>query len=244
MSGLSTTGLPRTDDLTRPPTYLLKTLAPVCRTILRRRFQIEVRGALHIPSAGPVVMAANHMGWLDGPMLAIFAPRPLHALTKQEMFSGALGAFLAQSGQIPVDRFRTDPRAVRYCLKVLRDGGLVGVFPEGSRGDGEMHQAKGGAAYLAMATGAPVVPAAFVGTRLPGGRNDSVPPRGSRLVLAYGEPMHLPRVEWPRHHEQVREHTERIRAAIGDLVRRTAADTGLPMPGPLPDPEDADEVRR
>ena len=63
-----------------------------------------------MPATGPVVMAANHVGWLDGPLLAICSPRPVHALTKQEMFAGALGAFLRAVGQIPLDRFHVDVR--------------------------------------------------------------------------------------------------------------------------------------
>ena len=74
------------------------------------------------------------------PLLAIFAPRPVHALTKQEMFEGRLGRFLRASGQIPLDRFHADPGAIRSCLRVVRDGGAAGIFPEGTRGDGELHR--------------------------------------------------------------------------------------------------------
>ena len=81
-------------------------------------------------------MAANHVGWIDGPLLAICSPRPVHALTKQEMFEGPLGSFLLRSGQIPLDRFHVDVRAIRIALKALRESQAVGVFPEGTRGAG------------------------------------------------------------------------------------------------------------
>ncbi len=60
-------------------------------------------------------MAANHVGWLDGPLLAICAPRPVHALTKQEMFAGPLGPFLRAAGQIELDRFHVDVAAIRIA---------------------------------------------------------------------------------------------------------------------------------
>ena len=79
------------------------------------------------PADGPVVVAGNHVGLIDGPLMAIFAPRPVHALTKQEMFQGRAGRFLRVSGQIRLDRDNTDPDAVRTALRVLRLGGAVGV---------------------------------------------------------------------------------------------------------------------
>ncbi|MCI4578723.1 1-acyl-sn-glycerol-3-phosphate acyltransferase, partial [Escherichia coli] len=131
-------------------------------------------------SRGPVVVASNHLGVVDGPLMAIFAPRPVHALTKVEMFDGRLGSFLRTCGQIPLDRFAVDNAAVRTSLRVLRDGGVVGIFPEGQRGAGELELFHRGAAYLAMVTGAPVVPLTVFGTREPGGTMSSLPRRRAR----------------------------------------------------------------
>ena len=117
----------------------------------------------------------NHIGVADGPLLAAFAPRPVHALTKYEMFAGKLGGFLHGSGQIPLDRFHTDPAAVKSCLRVLRDGRAVGIFPEGRRGTGDLERFHRGAAYFALVSGAPVVPVAILGTREPGGHTNSLP---------------------------------------------------------------------
>ena len=147
---------------------------------------MQITGQQHFPAAGPVVVAANHSGFIDGPLMAIMAPRPLHALTKREMFAGAMGPFLRQSGQIPLWREAVDPLAVRTALRVLRDGGCVGVFPEGTRGAGELLTTEGGAAYLALVTGAPVLPLVYLGTREPGGSTNSIPPKGTRVVMQYG----------------------------------------------------------
>ena len=125
-----------------------------------------------------MILASNHVGVADGPLLAIFAPRPVHALTKQEMFKGFMNRFLLGAGQIPLDRFNPDPLAVKRCLRVLRSGHVVGIFPEGSRGAGEFDRFHTGAAYLAMVTGAPIVPVVQFGTREPGAGNHSLPGQG------------------------------------------------------------------
>ncbi len=167
---------PSSTAVLHPPRLMLTRLRPPARALALRRWDVHVHFAERVPSHGPVIVAANHIGVLDGPLLAAFAPRPVHALTKQEMFTGRAGRFLRGSGQIPVDRYAADPRAVRTSLRVLRDGGAVGVFPEGTRGDGELRTFHHGAAYLALVSGAPVVPAVFLGSREPGGGIDSVRP--------------------------------------------------------------------
>lgn len=226
--------LPRTDRTQHPPRYLLHPLRPVARWILRRRYRVVVHHAERVPTTGPVVLAANHAGVIDGPLLAIFAPRPVHALTKSEMFAGRLGGFLLRSGQVPLDRFRTDVAAVRSCLRVLRDGGVVGIFPEGRRGSGELERFHRGTAYFALAAGAPVVPVAMFGTREPGGSSGSLPRRGATLHLVVGRPVDVPHQPWPRTREQVGELSrslwEHMRAEL-DAARR---ETGGVLPGPLP----------
>lgn len=231
-------GLPRTTSTPAPATRLLTRGRPPAQRILRSRFRLEIAGAENVPSSGPVLIAANHMSVLDGPLLAVMAPRPVHALTKVEMFTGRTGRFLTAAGQIPVDRHVPDVGAIRTALRVLRGGGVVGVFPEGARGDGEVGVAEGGAAYLALATGAPVVPVAFLGSRLAGGSINSVPPRGSRIVMTYGEPMRFEPHGWPRRREEVRETTRHIRNGMLETLRSAVERTGIALPGPIPDEED------
>ena len=88
-----------------------------------------------------------------------------------------MNRFLLGSGQIPLDRFNADPLAVKRCLRVLRSGGVVGIFPEGSRGAGEFDRFHTGAAYLALVTGAPIIPVVQFGTREPGADSQRCPPR-------------------------------------------------------------------
>ena len=205
---------------------------------MHRWFDLEIHGAERVPVRGPLVMAANHVGWLDGPLLAICSPRPVHALTKQEMFLGPMGPFLLASGQIVLDRFHVDVAAIRTAVRALEQNQAVGVFPEGTRGTGDMVSTRAGAAYLALVSGAPVVPVSFLGTRLPGGSASSIPPRGSRMVMTFGEPLHLERRPWPRTQQEVDEAAGKVRAAILRTMQAAEAATGMTLPGPLgPDRE-------
>lgn len=226
--------LPRTHDAVHPAHRLLAALRPVSRGVLRRRFDIRVHGEEHLPRTGPAIIASNHLGLMDGPLLAAFAPRAVHALTKKEMFEGRTGTFLRAVGQIPLSRYDVDPAAIKDCLKVLRDGGVVGIYPEGTRGDGEFRHFHTGVAYLALATGAPVVPLVMFGTRDPGGEVDSVPARGSRFDFVYGPPVYLERRPWPRTQEEVRRTAAELRNILVAHVVEAKALTGRELPGPLP----------
>jgi len=229
--------LPRS-AATSPPRYLLHPLRPLARALIRTRLDVHVHGADLVPATGPVIFASNHVGVADGPLLAIFAPRPVHALTKEEMFAHPLmGRFLLASGQIPLDRFAVDPAAVKSCLRVLRDGAAVGIFPEGARGAGDFERFHRGTAYLALVSGAPVVPVVQLGTREPGASMGSLPPRGSRVDLVIGAPYRLEQQPWPRTREQVEHASLLLREHL--LVHLSSARTltGRELPGPLPVPD-------
>lgn len=226
--------VPRTAEVKHPARLMLHGLRPTFAAVIRQRWDLTVRGAERVPATGPVVVAANHIGFLDGPLMAIVGPRPVHALTKRELFSGPLGAFLTGAGQIAVSRGEADPLALKTALRVLRDGGVAGLFPESTRGAGEMLVAEGGAAYLAMATGATVVPLSFLGTRLPGSAS-SFPPAGSPIVVSYGSPIVVEQQDWPRRSAEVRALSERIRLAVIATAAEAAQASGMELPGPIPE---------
>jgi 1-acyl-sn-glycerol-3-phosphate acyltransferase len=226
--------LPRTDAVRPPSTWLLHGARPLVAWLVRRRYRVVVHGGEHVPTDGPVILAANHVGVIDGPLLATYAPRPVHALTKIEMFRGRLGRFLSAAGQIPLDRFRADPAAVRTAVRVLRDGGVVGVFPEGARGAGDLTLFHRGAAYLAHVTGAPVVPVILLGTREPGGASSSLPRRRGTMVLVFGPPFTVEQADWPRTRQLVGETSHRLRTRMLADLEAARRSTGLSLPGPLP----------
>lgn len=227
--------LPSTVGVRRPSHLLLYSpVRPIARWLIKRRLRVRLHGADLVPATGPVIFACNHLGVIDGPLLAIFSPRRVHALTKEEMFEGRLGPFLRASGQIKIDRFRPDPLGVKTCLKVLRDGETVGIFPEGRRGAGDFERFHRGAAYLALVTGAPIVPVAVLGSREPNAHSGSVPPRGSEIDIVYGAPYTVPAVPWPRTREQVAETSLLLREKALVHLDAARAATGRELPGPLP----------
>jgi 1-acyl-sn-glycerol-3-phosphate acyltransferase len=228
---------PRSDRTRAPRRLMLHALRPIARIVVRRRFAVRVHGAEQVPATGPVIFAANHVGVMDGPLLAVYAPRAVHALTKVEMFRGRIGRLLLGAGQIPVDRFNPDPGAVRTCLRVLRDGRAVGIFPEGARGAGDLERFHRGAAYLALVSGAPVVPVIFLGSREPGGHTNDLPPRGGVVDMVVGPPVTYDALPWPRTREQVERTSLLLREHLVATLDHARATTGRDLPGPLPPSE-------
>lgn len=195
------------------------------RFVARVLWNTEVVGADRVPRTGGVVLAANHQHILDGPLFIGVAPRPLHIFVKQEMFAGPLGPLFRATGQIRTDR-ANGRAALAQGLAVLRRGGAVGIFPEGSRGDGAVDNARAGVAWLAVHSGAPVVPVAICGTRAPGGSTGGLPPLRRRFVVEFGEPLSVAAEGVPRR-QAIVEGTEQIRLALADLVDATADRHGL-----------------
>ncbi|HEY0217477.1 MAG TPA: lysophospholipid acyltransferase family protein [Cellulomonas sp.] len=189
----------------------------------------EVVGRDRVPTDGPVVLAANHTGVIDGPILVGVAPRPTHVLVKEEMFAGPLGTILRAAGQIPVDR-SSGRSALASALGVLQRGGAVGVFPEGNRGRGDVAGARAGVAWLAVNGDAPVVPVAVLGTRRTGESVSRVPGVRRHLVVEFGEPLVIERPEGASRRDLTALAAEQIRAAMSALVAEAAHRTGLTLP--------------
>lgn len=235
--------VPVIDDVPKPPTRWMGFGAFLVRIKLRQ-YDVHVRGTENIPSSGPVILACNHMGYLDGPLLFGTSARGVHAMVKESMFSGPLGYALLQMGQVKVDRFNTDPRAVKQALRVLAADGVLSIYPEGARGHGDVAMTKGGAAYLALVTGAPVVPVACLGTRRDHAPLESTPPRRSRLDLVIGEALHFDAVRWPRTKQQVAAVQATIQDVLAAHVKAACELTGQtlpelpPMPSSLPEEQD------
>lgn len=224
--------LPHTHHLPAGKEWGLRLLRAPVGLALRSWWRVRVHGREHLPRRGPVILAANHLGFLDGPALVAFTPRRTFTVAKTELFHGALGRLLTYVGQIPVDRHEPDTRAIRRAVQVLRAGEVLALFPEGRRTGGEVNHARGGAAYLALVTGAPVVPVALLGTREPGHTDAQLPRRGAPVHIVYGPPLELPQTPWPRRRAVVAEWTERVRQHLAEHVVAAQSLTGLPLPGP------------
>ena len=150
----------------------------------------RVLGSWRVPAAGPVILAVNHSHNIDGPMVMGVAPRPTHFLIKKEAFIGPLDPFLTGIGQVKVDRHSTDRTAIARALGVLEQGGVLGIFPEGTRGEGDFASIRAGLAYFAVRSGAPIVPVAVLGSSdRPGRLIKALPPLRSRVDVVFGDPF-------------------------------------------------------
>ncbi|MBB5958401.1 1-acyl-sn-glycerol-3-phosphate acyltransferase [Saccharothrix tamanrassetensis] len=175
-------------------------------------FRVRASGRSNLPADGPVVLVANHSSMVDGPILFGVLPRPVVFLIKQEMFRGLAGWGLRRIGQLPVRRGVPDRAPLLAAQQVLRGGGVVGVFPEGTRGAGDVAQAQQGAAWLARTTGAVVVPVACRGTLRPPGSGRRFRPVVDVLV---GEPFEPPADKGRQGLEKA---TEQVRDRLATLV--------------------------
>jgi 1-acyl-sn-glycerol-3-phosphate acyltransferase len=184
-----------------------RTLTPV----IRRLYRVEVRGQEHVPLTGPLVVAGNHESILDPFLLAAVIPRQVHFIGKSEFWRyRPLRWWLGTVGAIPVVRGGGDVAAVASAIEALDAGEAVGLFPEG--GVNWSGPWKRGAARMALATGAPLLPVRLLDVRRAMGRGSfGFPP----LAALIGEPIPVERAEPTE--ELARELTDRLQAAVAAL---------------------------
>jgi 1-acyl-sn-glycerol-3-phosphate acyltransferase len=158
----------------------------LCRLLVRAIYGFEAIRPANVPATGPVIVACNHVSYLDPVVLGIGFRRPVTYLAKKELFAiPVLGPIITGLGVYPLDRQAGGVAAVRAALRALKDGRCVGIFPEGTRNLTGDVEGKGGAALLGALSGAPVVPAAISGTR------HARP--FHRIRVVYGEPIQVER---------------------------------------------------
>lgn len=175
----------------------------------------RVLGAWKVPATGPVIFAVNHSHNIDGPMVMGVAPRPTHFLIKKEAFVGPLDPFLTGIGQLKVDRETTDRTAITRALDVLAAGGVLGIFPEGTRGEGDFAALRAGLAYFAVRGGAPIVPVAVLGSSERRGRlMKGLPPLRSRIDVVFGDAFEAGDGSGRRTRKALDEATERIQKQL------------------------------
>lgn len=169
----------------------------VAGPFLRLLAPTRVIGAEHIPAIGPAIMASNHLSVVDSIFLPLMVERPVTFAAKSEYFTGTrlrdrvVGAYLRSTNQLSTDR--AGARAAQSMLDAavdrLNSGELFGIYPEGTRSpDGRLYRGRTGVGYLALNSGAPVIPVAMIGTEhiLPPGHRV---PRPGRIEIRIGEPL-------------------------------------------------------
>ena len=165
--------------------------------VFRVVWRPRVVGVEHVPGSGPVIIASNHLSFIDSVVIPLAVPRRVRFLAKAEYFEGrglrgrGTAAFFRLIDAVPVRRTgnRDSMRSLELALEVLRDGSAFGIYPEGTRSrDGRLYRGRTGVGWLALTSGAPVVPVALTGT-------DQVQPVGAHgvrvrpVTIRFGEPV-------------------------------------------------------
>jgi 1-acyl-sn-glycerol-3-phosphate acyltransferase len=151
------------------PTRLYRVIATVSRPIVEKVYRLRVQGLEHVPARGGFVLAANHTSNLDPwPLGIALWPRSLHFMAKHEAWKPPLNWLIAAAGSFPVRRGEGDVQALETAIRLCREGGVMAMFPEGTRrskGLRKKHVPRPhtGAARIALAADVPLIPAAMRG---------------------------------------------------------------------------------
>ncbi len=180
----------------------------VVKTVLTPLYRVRVYGIEHFPKTGGVLLCSNHISELDPPVVGMAVPRAVHFIAKEELFKvPVLKAILPRINAIPIKRGMSDRNALRKGLGVLKDGHVLGLFPEGTRSKtGELGEGLAGAGFFALRTDAAVVPCAVIGNYKPF--------RTTKVV--FGAPIDMEELRGRK--ASAEEVTKVIMAEIKDLI--------------------------
>ena len=135
-------------------------LINICNVVFNIVFRIEVIGKENIPISGKLIVCSNHKNNLDPIIISMYFPRKIAWMGKKELFNNKIIGFIAKKLYVfPVNRDKADIGAVKNALKILKDGRVLGIFPEGTRVKGmDLNNAKSGASLFAIRSKSPVLP--------------------------------------------------------------------------------------
>ena len=180
----------------------------------------QVIGKENIPNRGALLIVANHIELPDVPLLAVSLNRRLSFMAKEELFQRRflfLGYLIRKFGSFPVHRGRLDRKALRQAEKVLADGLVLVMFPEGTRSrSGRLRHAFLGSALIALRSGAPILPVGITGTEKIKGVGWIV--TRPRMTVNIGAPFRLPSVNSELTRAELAEYTEIIMRRIAALL--------------------------
>ncbi|MDQ0618820.1 lysophospholipid acyltransferase family protein [Arthrobacter globiformis] len=195
------------------------------RTLISGSCRPTVIGLENVPKDGSFIVAPNHLSFLDSVIVQALMPRPVAFFAKAEYFTtkGIKGrvmkSFFEAVGSIPVERGEqaASVQALRTLLDILEDGRGIGIYPEGTRSrDGILYRGRTGVGWLALTTGAPVIPVGLIGTEKlqPAGRNAVKP---QHFIMKVGEPIYFDKTGPDHSLPARRQVTDRIMDAIAEL---------------------------
>lgn len=195
------------------------------RGTIRTLCRPSITGLENVPTDGPFIVASNHLSFLDSIIIQAICPRPVAFFAKAEYFTTpgvkgrAMKAFFESVGSIPVERGEqaASVAALDSLVDLLESGQGVGIYPEGTRSrDGRLYRGRTGVGWLALSTGAPVLPVGLIGTeRLQPAGSNRITPHG--FTLSIGEPLQFEHVGRKHPLPQRRQATDAIVDAIAGL---------------------------
>lgn len=132
----------------------------LAKIVLKSFFKFKIHGIENIPDNGRLIICSNHINLLDPPVLGVAINRQISFMAKKELFKNKLLSFIvSRLGAFPVNREGNDIRAIKNALKVLKNGNVLGIFPEGTRvKDFDLDNAKAGVAMIAIKSKTPIIP--------------------------------------------------------------------------------------
>lgn len=172
-------------------------------------FRLQVLGKENIPEQGTVILCANHISNLDPPLVGSPLQRKVHYMAKEELFKiPVLGWLITQFGAFPVKRGGVSKESIRLSIQLLKEGNMLGVFPEGSRKNaGGM--GKKGAASLALKSDATVIPVAIIGEYKP----------FKKMKIVYGKPVDLSEFKVETTSQSLEDATDKIMVTIRNMIK-------------------------
>jgi 1-acyl-sn-glycerol-3-phosphate acyltransferase len=196
---------------------IYRTIWLILNALFRTLLRMRITGASRVPVTGPVILASNHIGNLDPTVVAVGIWRVCAFMAKEELFRNPIQeAFVRSCNAFPVRRGASDRAALKHSLEILKQGGALVMFPEGTRSPtGELQSAESGLGFLAYRSGAPIVPVYIWGSEKVLPRKGL--PRPSPISVTYGEPRHYVAPEGSR---PGREEYERcVEEIMADIAR-------------------------
>lgn len=166
------------------PRILWELVRFTARFILFLTSRVHLRGRYNIPKCGPYIIAANHLSWIDVPMVPAYVPGKVVYMAKEEAFHSKVGWLVRFLGAFPVKRGEGDRQALRTAEDLLKKQKALVIFPEGTRSKTcTLAKAHAGLGMIALRSGAPVVPVAIWGSE------DVLKKFGAQVTICYGEPV-------------------------------------------------------
>jgi 1-acyl-sn-glycerol-3-phosphate acyltransferase len=201
---------------------------------LHRYYNITVVGRENVPVNGRLIIAANHTALMDGPLLLSIGARPLHVLSKFELFKGPAGIILKAGGAVPIEWHAPDRDSLQYAKQRLLVDEAVALFPEGTRSQGTFDWLRDGVVYLVAHTAADIVPVAILGSRLTGQSRSKITPKRQPITIVIGPVINpiqfIPSTFVPTSRADLKIAGEKLRQLLSQHVQNAATSTGAPLP--------------